>query len=272
MEKKEKIKKQKPLIKMDDLFKIVKLVLLTGNLIDEKPVSLLIIGKSGIGKTGLITCFEKDTVACRTDLTYMGLINLIARNNRIKHLIIPDFIKITQKKRATSDNFVSLLNAGTEEGLTEFDIGPSHFDLREMTKEGPKEKHIGIITATTKASFGQHKKAWEGFGFVQRMLMVTYDYTDETIEEIMQSINRLEYRLASTKEKIIIKKNFLVNASNDLMKQFNEKLKGNFRGLRQLQTLAMANALDRGSKFVEQQDIDEIIRLSKYMNLNFTKI
>lgn len=259
------------MINMNDLMKIVKLILLTGNLKEEKPMSLLIIGKSGIGKTELITNFDKKTLCSRTDLSYQGILNILGKNKDIKHIIIPDFIKITQKKRSTSDNFISILNAGTEEGIGEIDIGNFHYDLRVKCGTEMKNRHIALITATTKASFSQHKKRWESFGFVQRMLVVSYDYNDDTIEKIMNSINERIY-LSDKREKIILSNNLKINTDKKLFSQFNKKVFGNFRELKQLQTLAMANALDRRSKVVEQQDIDEIIRLSKYMNLNYTKI
>jgi hypothetical protein len=47
------------LINMDDLQKILKLVLVSGNLKGINPLSLLIVSKSGNGKTELITSFKK---------------------------------------------------------------------------------------------------------------------------------------------------------------------------------------------------------------------
>lgn len=247
---------------MDDLLKIVKLVLLTGNLKDIKPVSLLIISKSGNGKTQLITSYKKRTIIKFTDLTYSGLISQLKENPKIKHVIIPDFIKITQKKRSTTDNLVSLLNAALEEGIDKIKMYNTEIDL--------KGKQIGLITATTKESFNQRKKAWHSFGFLQRMLIVTYDYSDDTIDEILESIAKEEY-LKDKIENIEIS-NKDVHSNKDLNIQLKELSSKNFRTQKNLQSLAKANALLRKSKIVEQEDIDEIIRLTKYMNFNYTKI
>lgn len=250
------------MIKMEDLFKILKLVLISGNLKGVKPISLLIIGKSGVGKTELITHYKKNSVGFYSDLSYMGLLEELKKFPKLKHIIIPDFIKITQKKRSTSDNFVSLLNALTEEGVGKIRMYRTEFDFNQ--------RQIGIITATTRASFGQHKTDWYSFGFVQRMLIVSYDYSDETIEEIFKYINKEEY--------IKYNKENLISSGKDIKSEekFNAQLnkisQKNFRYLKILQTLTKANALLNKRYVVKQEDIDEIIRLSKFMNLKYTKI
>lgn len=250
------------LIKMDDIKKILKLVLLTGNLRGYPPVSMLLLSKSGNGKTELITSFKKKGVDFVTDLTYGGLIPYLEKDETIKHIIIPDFIKITEKKRTTTANLVSLLNALIEEGAGKFRLFNTFFDL--------KGRRIGLITATTKASYGQNKKKWESFGFVQRMLIVSFDYTDETINEIMESINQDKF-IKNTKEKIIGSASD-ITSEEKFNKQLNRFVNKNFRSLKILQALAKANALLNKRKVVTQEDIDEIVRLTKYMNLNYTKI
>lgn len=247
---------------MEDLKKILKLVLLTGNVKNTKPVSLLIVSKSGNGKTELITSYKKKSVAFITDLSAMGLLDLLEKEPHIKHLIIPDFIKITQKKRATSDNLISLLNALVEEGIGRIKIFNHTADFQGKT--------IGLITATTKASYAQKKNIWDSFGFVQRMIIVSYDYADNTIEEIMESINKEEF-IRNMSEKLVTIGKEVISERN-LNKQLNKYVNKNFRTLKHLQSLCKANAVLRGDKRVSQQDVDEIIRLTKFMNLNYTKI
>lgn len=261
--KKHRREKWAKMINMQDLQKILKLVELSANVKNAKPVSMLVISKSGNGKTELIRSFKKNSIAFETDITYFGLLDLLDKNQQIKHLIIPDFIKITQKKRATSDNFVSLLNALTEEGIDKFDFpNGKHYEFNN--------RRLGLITATTKDSFNQKKGAWQTFGFVQRMLIVSYDYNDDTIEKIIDSINGEEY-IKDKSERIVLGGKD-VKTERSLNKQLNKYANKNFRSLKHLQTLAKSNALLNKRDFVTQEDIDEIIRLTKYMNLNYTKI
>lgn len=252
----------KILINMDDLKKILKLVLLTADLSDYSPVSMLIISKSGNGKTELITSYNKKTMMFCTDLSYMGVLEELKKNAKLRHIIIPDFIKITQKKRATTNHLVSLLNAGMDEGIGSIRVYNQTFDLNK--------RKFGLITATTKASFDQNKKQWASFGFVQRMLIVSFDYCDETVNKIMESINREEFLNNKSDKLISMGKD--VKTEEKYNKQLNKFVNKNFRNLKQLQALVKAHALSRKSKIVEQCDVDEIIRLTKYMNMNYTKI
>lgn len=251
------------MIKMDDLQKILRLVILTGNLKNQKPVSLLVVSKSGNGKTELITHFKKKSIDFITDATYVGLIDMMKEQPKLKHIIIPDFIKITQKKRSTSDNFISLLNALTEEGIAKLRLFNQQHDFKGRT--------MGIITATTKQSFAQHKKIWETFGFVQRMLIVSFDYTEETIDLILEHINKEEY-LDYKKENINEIAGKEIKSEQQLNSQLNKFADKKFRPVKILQNLAKANAYLNNRQNVNQSDIDEIKRLSKFMNLNYNKI
>lgn len=252
---------------MEDIQKILKLVITTGYIKDVNPLSLLIVGESGTGKTEVITHFKTKTLVFFTDVTYIGLLEKLKEQKDIKHIIIPDFIKITQKKRATSDNFISILNALTEEGIGEINLYRTHYDLRD--KKG-NNKRAGLITATTKESFNQHKKHWNSFGFVQRMLIISYSYSEETTNAIIEHINREEYLKYKKENMIGIGKS--IKSEEKLNAQLNKISNKKFRSLKVLQTLAKANALLNKRNNVTQEDINEIIRLSKFMNLNYTKI
>ena len=252
------------MIKIQDISKIVKLVLVSGCLKESKPLSLLVVGDSGMGKTEIISGFDSKRILFLTDLSYMGLLDELKANKDLTHIIIPDFIKITMKKRTTSSNLISLLNAVTEEGIGNIHL--LHF------KEDFKGKKIGIITSTTKLSYNQNKKSWRGIGFMDRMLVCSYSYSDQTIDEIIKYINEEKYLKKDTKEKLKMIKNVNITSKPILNEKLNPLIHKRFRTLKSLQTLVKCNALLRGSKSVEQEDIDEITRLSKFLNLEFNEI
>ena len=251
------------MIKVEDIKKIVKLALLTGDIKDVKPVSVLIVGKSGNGKTEVLASYDKKKALYITDLSAHGLLDELKKYPEISHIIIPDFIKLTQKQRSTSNNLISMLNALIEEGGAKVSLKNYHADF-----EG---KRIGMITATTKASFSQNKKDWMSIGFVQRMLVVSYDYKDETIAEILSYINK-ELFETQEKEKLKDYKIKKIITDEEMNRQFNFYVKKNFRTLKSLQALAKSHAFMNKRKEVVQEDVDEVIRLTKYMNLNFTKL
>lgn len=252
------------MIKTEDIKKIMKLTLLTGDIKNIKPNSLLIVGKSGNGKTEILAGYDKKKALYITDMSAHGLLTELQKDPQINHIIIPDFIKLTQKARSTSDNLVSMLNALIEEGGTTIALKNFKAELHD--------RRIGLITATTKGSYSQHIAQWKTIGFVQRMLIVSFDYKDETIEEIFNFINN-ELFINDKKEKLKDKKRLIeIKSCGSLNKQLNKYSNRSFRSLKNLQNLAKANAFNEGRKEVTQKDIDEIIRLTKYMNLNYTKI
>lgn len=249
---------------MERLQKLVKLVLASGYLKNTKPLSFMIVSKAGNGKTEIISSFDHKRAKFITDLTYMGALDLLKSDPLVTHFIIPDFLKLTMKKRSTSNNLLSLFNALTEDGVG--NINMYNF------KHNFENRLVGIIIATTKASFDQHKKEWENTGFTSRCLICTYDYKDETIEEIFDYINQEKFFKSYSKEKLKGFKSFEVKTDPKLNKQLNKFANKKFRSLKQLQTLAKCNALLNIRKEVNQKDIDEVIDLCQYLNLNYTKI
>lgn len=256
------------MIMIDDIRKIVKLVLLSGYLKNNKPLSLLLVGKSGTGKTETICSYKTKRSVILTDANYSGLLNFLKESKKIKHIILPDFLKITMKKRATSDNFISLLNALTDEGIA---ILKGYFNFDFSLHNKPRT--LGIVTATTKDSFSQKRKEWGNIGFLSRMIICSYDYSEITINKIIDYINSEKFTKEKSFEYITkYKDNIEITSIKELNEKLNPYAKRNFRTQKQLQTLAKCNALLRNSKVVEDKDIDEIIRLSQYLNLDYKQI
>lgn len=262
MEKEKKEKKEHFLVGMEELSHIVKLIFMSGNLKNTKPLSLILVSKSGNGKTELITSFKKKTLESYTDISYIGLINLLVEKPHMTHLVLPDLLKITMKKKSTSDNLISALNACLEEGLDKVKLYGTEKDLNK--------RKIGLVTAITKDSMMYNKRKLESIGFLGRMIYISYDYTDETIEKIMQSINREEY--FNYKPEKLPEKKADIKGAEEFNKQLNKFVDKRFRTLKQLQTLCKANALLNGRDKVTQKDVTDIIGLTRFMNLNYTKI
>lgn len=251
------------MIQIEDIQKITKLVLASGFLKNQRPLSLMLIGEAGLGKTEIISHFCGKNAFFSTDLSKFGVLNILKENPSITHFIIPDFIKVTQKRRSTTDDLISLLNAFTEEGLTNFNL--YNFQAKFKNRRG------GIITATTSASYNQHKKNWDRIGFVSRMITCSFSYNHDTIQKIMDYIEHENFSFQEKQEKLSFKK-IEVSTPFFLNKQFEKISESKFRTQKQLQTLAKCNALINHRKEVSQEDIDEVMRLSIYMNLNYTKI
>lgn len=253
------------MIKTSDLKELIKTVLYTGYVADEKPLSVMFVGRVGSGKSEILNSFRmNDNIAFFTDVTYMGLIKLLEENKETRHIVIPDFLKITMKKKSTTENITSCFNAMMEEGLDKISMMGQSFDF--------KGKKCGLITATTKSSFAQYRTRWEAMGFLSRMLVVSYEYSNDTIEEIFNYIFSREYLNNSKPVKLEMP---IRNADIKLPKNLAKKLRDkntDFRGQKQLQTLAMARALLKGKFEVSEEEIKEVNDFKKFINLNYTKI
>lgn len=263
------MKKQKThLVGVEDLQNIVKLVVVSGFLKNHKPLSLLIVSKVGNGKTEIISSFKSKNIVFLTDLSSSGVYNLL-KNDKITHLIIADFTKVTMKARQTSQNLMTTLNSAMEEGLFKQEL--------KETSNDSKGRNIGLITSTTKASYGHNKKLMESFGLTSRMLLVSFDYNEKTFSNIMESIYNCEYLkkqyvpmvLRSTKDTGILKRDVAI--SYPFAKQLN-KYNNAFRTQKQMQTLACCSALLNNRTEVNQDDIDEVLKLNRFFNLDYTKI
>ena len=256
------------MIKTEELQDLIKTVLYTGYISGEKPLSVLLIGQVGIGKSQLITDYEKkDNIVVCSDITYMGILHHLKTNREFRHLIIPDFLKITMKSKTTTANAVSILNAGIEEGIGEINLLNYNEDF--------KGKTFGLITATTKDSLSQNRKNWQSMGFLSRCLIISYDYKDDTKEQIFDFIQDRLYKSEKKKELDLPSANLDVILPKELAKKLRNR-ETTFRSQKQLQTLAMARAIMNNlatNKFiVTQKEIDEVLKMSKFFNYNFTKI
>lgn len=255
------------MIKIENMKELIKTILYTGYIEGEKPLSVMFVSDVGMGKSEMLNSFRlNDNIAYFTDVTYMGLIKLLEQEKEVRHIVIPDFLKITMKRKSTTDNITSAFNAMMEEGLDKISMMGQSYDF--------KGKKIGLITATTRDNFQQYKKRWKAMGFLSRMLIISYSYKNSTKEEIFDYIYNREYLKDgnSIKESMPIK-NLSVNLNPKLAKSLREPLT-DFRNQKQLQTLAMARTLmdNRKELRVTESDIKKVNSFKKFLNLEFTEI
>lgn len=112
--------------------------------------------------------------------------DLIAEQDKkqnIHHLIILDFIRILQQKATSSQALLSTLLNLTDEGVKRNMFFGQEYDLQNRIQ-------IGIITSITPAIFNKHFYNWNQNGTMTRWLFCSYQYSDDTREEIKQYISK----------------------------------------------------------------------------------
>lgn len=254
---------------------------------DDKPLSLMLIAPPEQSKSHFLLKYETPVSKVVTDLSFMGLIKLLqgkmdekrakkgqksAKNGQksgIKQLIIPEFLKISQKKKSTFDNLMGLLNSYLEnEGINEISLGNND----KIDLEGVNG---AIITATTQHSYYQNIKKWEDTGFVSRFLYVSYSYSDKTNNEVIDYILETEIDEKKKKEPpILIKKNKKVFVKG--IKEYNSELKVlagySIRQAKKLALLLKTIAISYDRDYIIKSDMEELKELNKFFNTKFTKI
>jgi hypothetical protein len=255
------------MLKVEELKELIKTILFSGYVSKEKPLSIIFVADVGSGKSEILNSFKlNDNIAYFTDVTYMGLIKLLENEKEVRHIVIPDFLKITMKKKSTTDNITSCFNAMMEEGLEKISMMGQSYDF--------KGKKLGLITATTRNSFNQYKNRWASMGFLSRMLIISYKYSEESVKEIFEYIYNREYLKNGTNQKENMPiRNIDVVLSPKLARKLKDK-KTDFRRQKQLQTLAMSRALmdNRDKLEVIEEDIKKVNSFKKFLNLNFIEI
>jgi hypothetical protein len=231
---------------------------------NEKPLSLILIAPPESSKTHFLLNFTTKNANLSTDLSYFGLINILLKQKNIKQIVIPDFLKITEKNQATKKNVISSLNAFVEEGLFDIDLAGKE-SIKLNGKTG------GILTSTTQQSFYQNKKNWNEMGFKSRFIVVTWSYTNETMNEIMQTIAK-EKKSKKIKPIKLNYKMTYIEKNEDFNDELIKMSEFSPRRLKNLTVLLKTIALVNNHKKPTKSDLEELKELSELMNLKFTPI
>jgi hypothetical protein len=279
------------MIGTQDLESIIKLCLYSGHLSNEVPVSLLIIASVEEGKSELVKLYaDNDGVAFPHDATAYGIIKayskrltaLVPHEQRIRHIVFPEFIHCLRRTKETVGTLLAFLNGLVGEGVKEIQT----FAVRQQLSQ---PMSAGIIVCLAIDEFDEWKANWGKSGFLSRLLPVTYTYSGRIEEQIFDNLFGRGYKSEvpfhfnwpPAPADIVLPKPFaaaLKPVAKEIAKSISQTA-GSFRTLRgfrsqvALQRLAMASALSEGRDWVEQKDIDLVTGLAiKYMNFNYHEI
>lgn len=265
------------LIKLKPIAEIVELALWTGWIARDKPVSVLLAAPVEAGKTMAVLPFMKNPgVRYINDFTPMGFCRDHQKDMEtgdIRHLIVPDLVTPLSRGKASQSTFTAFLNGLIEEGQ----VNISTMFIRVQLKV---PHAMGIIGAITKDMLYQHRPTWEKTGFISRLLPVTWSYTEETIENIGSYMGDRGYSkepprvliFPSEPVEISLPKEHARELWPTVSKLARATNLYGFRYQRQFQCLAMAHALRAGRSEVQQADIDRVLELSAFINLDFKAI
>lgn len=255
---------------------IIKLALWSAYVKGEKPLSLLIIAKAESGKSQLVMRFaDNKGVILLTDATSYGItkeFTLAIETKQINHIIIPDLLTPLSRQKATVNHFIAFFNNLIEEGVIEI-----HTGVINIRKTG---LNCGLITTITREELFDRRHRWNRIGFLSRLLPVSYEYSQKTAQEILDSIVKREYykndkiKLDFPKEPVEVDlPPTLAQRMVPYATRFG-KAHGiyGFRMEKQLQTMLEAHALMYQRTKVDEGDVKAVEQLLQYVNLDFNKL
>ena len=164
---------------VEEIQNIVHTILYTAWIRDESPVSILLIGPSGTGKSKLVVSFSSPCFHETDSVTSKGLFDIALEDKDkklIRYILIKDFNGTLSRKSSTLDGTLANLLSFTSDGTTRVDDGRSD----KICLHDP----IGIITAATTEIYKKNARRWYELGLRRRILPLFYRYCPATIMKL----------------------------------------------------------------------------------------
>jgi hypothetical protein len=251
-----------------------KLAILSAFIKKERPVSLILLAPPESGKSEILKKFAfVSSVKISSDFNIHHFADYCTEYQMglKRTLIFPDFLKVVKKKYSAQVNAMGYINAITEEGwVGKLPLG--------QTVNSPIVGNV--LTGLTEDELRDKRFKWTRLGFLSRFVPLSYKYKDETKTLIRQYIKDRLYRkddpydfTVPKSEVDVMLPNAIANKIEGIVLHISEEtnLLG-FRLQRQLQTLALANALSCQRTVVTEDDFKVIEALSCFINFDFNPL
>jgi len=229
---------------------------------DGHTLSGIVISSPDAGKSErLMEYAHSPGIQVLNDATAYGiskfLIEDIAKGN-IRHLIIPDLLRILGRSPQIAAEFVNLLNGLCEEGLT----GTLTYNLHIISNQPIK---CGFLTAVTADRYKTVRRWWTSIGFASRIIPFVYGYNKEDLAKARDDVKNqrrvFKDRKLETKKptKVVIQSEARTKLGDLALKvsSLNSDFTA-FRSIRNVVALAQAHALLKGRRKVDGEDVQFI--------------
>jgi hypothetical protein len=284
------------LVGMESLQEIIETVLFTPAIFDCVPISIILVGPPGTGKSKIILQFSAPSLMKTNDVTSAGLADIVGddKDNNVRHVIVPDFNIVVSHKASTSNLTIASLLTLMSEGILRIDDGRRKKELVHAP--------LGIITAMTREIYEEHAIRFRKLGIGRRFVPLFFGYSFPTTKKIMDSIQKGDTTLKQLQEKKIMlpkKESWPLKAEftngfaekvSELARPMAENLSYQPEWIRDnetfawkitpvhgrppmeftphmvLRAMAQAHAIRAGRKVVKEADIEFLMRFVNFMN------
>jgi len=194
----------------------------SGYLKNEDAISGLIYAWQERGKSTVVLSIKHEGLLIEDDITSYGLSRRLTKlfnENKLKqyhHLLIPDLEKVSSRSRPVKNELRSTLQTLMWDGIQTVDTYNIHLDF-------PYRLKMGVIACVTPDVFAG-RSAFRRLGFLSRLIPFSFDYDDNTIDEILKFIGTLdEDKLRLQIIKIFRKKKIQIIISQHYLDLLEEK-------------------------------------------------
>lgn len=281
------------MIGLNNIIELLKLVVFSGHIKGEKPVSAIVTAEPEAGKTEMVMKFSQNKgLVTLTDCTAYGIMRDYGQSitqGIVKHLVVPDLIKPMSRGSDTVHSLIAFLNALIEEGVISISTYAEKLGIQNQENATQNQIPVkcGLIATMARRALDDGRHQWSKMGFMSRLLPISYSYKTSTKVAIQNSIAERKYL---KNEPILLdlpSGNVVVNLPEEeaqklipLSSGINSAMAGSegadkiygFRIQKQLQGLVMANALMKGRDVVNAGDIDKLASLADCINLSYYPI
>jgi hypothetical protein len=163
---------------------ILETALYTSCIRDSIPVSLILVGDSGVAKSKLLMRLQGSNIHVTDSFTSQGLFELAAsdRDNKIQFIVTPDLNPTMSRKATTVQSTISNLLSFTTDGTVRVDDG-----RREKVAE---HKPVGFLTACTPMIWDRQAKRWFALGLRRRIIPIFFSYTQSTVNSLLELVRK----------------------------------------------------------------------------------
>jgi hypothetical protein len=284
------------LVGMEQLQEIIETVLFTPAIFDCVPISIILVGPPGTGKSKIILQFSSPSILKTNDVTSAGLADIVGddKENKVRHIIVPDFNIVVSHKASTSALTIASLLTLMSEGILRIDDGRRKKELIHAP--------LGVITAMTKEIYEEHAKRFRQLGIGRRFIPLFFGYSFPTSKKIMTSIKNGDTTLKQLVEKkIFLPKQETWPLRAEFSKPIAEKVEELARPMADalayqpewirdkdsyawkitpvhghppmeftphmvLRAMAQAHAIRAGRKVVKESEVEFLLRFTQFMN------
>lgn len=242
------------LAQLGPLQDFLRLLIWTGQLSDERPVSAIVIAPAGTGKTTLLEGLSCEQAQFVGDLTSRPLSMLVKSSDKMTHILLGDMLSIFGHKSATVKLTMRLISQMTGEKLLH----------DPFTGEAIRPRKIGLITAIPPTDYKKEQQRIQDGGFATRFIEVRYNYKPSTIASIHKWIQNNRYTEPVKPFAISNPMQSVIEIPKELSEEINlfgltlKKDKTGFRVHRHLRALVKASARRNSRMTATKFDLETV--------------